>query len=47
MQAILHVFSPGFHHEGQIAAMAAKLGVAQPNVAYIAYTRLAHPESPG
>ena len=44
---ILHVFTHGFHHQGQIAAMASKLGITPPNVAYITYTRIRQTESQG
>jgi uncharacterized damage-inducible protein DinB len=36
---ILHVFSHGFHHRGQMAARASTLGLKLPNLAYIQFTR--------
>ncbi|HKP97810.1 MAG TPA: DinB family protein [Fibrobacteria bacterium] len=36
---ILHVFSHGFHHMGQMAAIAARSGRKFPNVSYIGFTR--------
>lgn len=36
---VLHVFSHGFHHQGQMAAVASKQGVSFPGIAYITYTR--------
>jgi uncharacterized damage-inducible protein DinB len=44
---ILHVFTHGFHHQGQIAAIASKQGVTPPSVAFITYTRIVNAESPG
>jgi uncharacterized damage-inducible protein DinB len=35
---ILHVFSHGFHHVGQMAALAAKAGKKFPNVSYIGFS---------
>jgi uncharacterized damage-inducible protein DinB len=37
---ILHVWSHGFHHRGQMAAKASTLGLKYPNVAYVQYTRV-------
>jgi uncharacterized damage-inducible protein DinB len=36
---LLHVWSHGFHHRGQMAAKASTLGLKYPNVAYVSYTR--------
>jgi uncharacterized damage-inducible protein DinB len=36
---ILHVFSHGFHHVGQMAAIAAKAGRKFPDVSYLGFTR--------
>ena len=36
---ILHVFSHGFHHIGQMAAIASSSGEKFPNVSYIAFAR--------
>lgn len=36
---ILHAFSHGFHHAGQMAAMASRSGKKFPNVSYIGFTR--------
>lgn len=43
---ILHVFSHGFHHQGQMAALASKQGIEFPGIAYITYTREINPLSP-
>jgi uncharacterized damage-inducible protein DinB len=37
---ILHVWSHGFHHRGQMAAKASSLGLKYPGVSYIEFTRL-------
>lgn len=36
---IIHVFSHGFHHVGQMAALASKAGKTFPNVSFIGFTR--------
>lgn len=36
---ILHVWSHGFHHRGQMAAKASTLGLKYPNVSHIHFTR--------
>ena len=36
---ILHVFSHGFHHRGQMASRASALGRKLPDLSYIAFTR--------
>ena len=36
---ILHVFSHGFHHAGQMAALASRTGSKFPNVSFIGFTR--------
>lgn len=36
---VLHAFSHGFHHAGQIAASASVSGAALPDVSYLGYTR--------
>lgn len=36
---IIHVFSHGFHHRGQIASRASALGYKLPDLSYIAFTR--------
>jgi uncharacterized damage-inducible protein DinB len=39
LDMILHVYSHGFHHRGQMSALASKAGEQFPNVAHIQYSR--------
>ncbi len=44
---LMHVFTHGFHHHGQMAANASARGLRFPNVSFIGFTRLnPSPESP-
>jgi uncharacterized damage-inducible protein DinB len=36
---VVHAFSHGFHHAGQIAAEASAVGAALPDVSYLGFTR--------
>ena len=36
---VIHVVTHGFHHRGQLAAMAVRMDSAFPNVAHVQYTR--------
>jgi uncharacterized damage-inducible protein DinB len=39
-EMIIHVFSHGFHHRGQMASRASALGYKLPDLSYIAFTRI-------